>query len=61
LVVSPEDFARLLRLQAGVTVTPGSEFAPHTANSVRLNFSQDHKASVAAAHRIVEMVERYRA
>lgn len=61
LVVSPEVFARLLRLQAGVTVTPGSEFAPHTANSVRLNFSQDHAASVAAAHRIVEMVERYRA
>jgi aspartate/methionine/tyrosine aminotransferase len=61
LVVSPEDFVRLLRLQAGVTVTPGSEFAPHTANSVRLNFSQDHEASVAAAHRIVEMVERYRA
>jgi len=61
LVVSPEDFARLLRLQAGVTVTPGSEFAPHTAKSVRLNFSQDHAASVAAAHRIVEMVERYRA
>ncbi|WP_439521065.1 pyridoxal phosphate-dependent aminotransferase [Marivita sp.] len=61
LVVSPEVFARLLRLQAGVTVTPGSEFAPHTANSVRLNFSQDHAASVAAAHRIVDMVERYRA
>lgn len=61
LVVSSEVFARLLRLQAGVTVTPGSEFAPHTANSVRLNFSQDHAASVAAAHRIVEMVERYRA
>lgn len=61
LVVSPEDFVRLLRVQAGVTVTPGSEFAPHTANSVRLNFSQDHKASVAAAHRIVEIVERYRA
>jgi aspartate/methionine/tyrosine aminotransferase len=61
LVVSPEDFVRLLRLQAGVTVTPGSEFSPHTRSSVRLNFSQDHAASVAAAHRIVDMVERYRA
>ena len=61
LVVSPEVFVRLLRVQAGVTVTPGSEFAPHTASSIRLNFSQDHEASVAAAHRIVEMVERYRA
>lgn len=61
LVVSPEVFVRLLRVQAGVTVTPGSEFSPHTASSIRLNFSQDHAASVAAAHRIVEMVERYRA
>lgn len=61
LAVSPEVFVRLLRVQAGVTVTPGSEFSPHTANSIRLNFSQDHAASVAAAHRIVQMVERYRA
>lgn len=61
LAVSPETFVRLLRVQAGVTVTPGSEFSPHTASSIRLNFSQDHKASVAAAHRIVEMVNRYRA
>lgn len=61
LVVSPEVFVRLLRVQAGVTVTPGSEFSPHTASSIRLNFSQDHAAAVAAAHRIVEMVERYRA
>jgi aspartate/methionine/tyrosine aminotransferase len=60
LIVSPEVFVRLLRLQAGVTVTPGSEFAPHTASSIRLNFSQDHVAAVAAAHRIVEMVARYR-
>ncbi|MFP7570099.1 pyridoxal phosphate-dependent aminotransferase [Marivita sp. S2033] len=61
LVVAPETFVRLLRIQSGVTVTPGSEFAPHTASSVRLNFSQDRTAAVAAAHRIVEMVERYRA
>lgn len=61
LAVSPQDFVRLLRLQAGVTVTPGAEFSPHTQNSVRLNFSQDHAAAVAAAHRLVEMVERYRA
>jgi aspartate/methionine/tyrosine aminotransferase len=61
LVVSPEIFVRLLRGQARVTVTPGSEFSLHTASSIRLNFSQDHAASVAAAHRIVEMVWRYRA
>lgn len=61
LVVSPEFFVGLLRLQAGVTVKPGSEFSPHTASSIRLNFSQDHAASVAAAHRIVELVGRFRA
>jgi aspartate/methionine/tyrosine aminotransferase len=59
LAVSPEAFVRLLRLQAGVTVTPGSEFSPHTTSSIRLNFSQDHTVAVAAAHRIVEMVKRY--
>ncbi len=60
LVHEPSIFIRLLRSQANVTVTPGAEFGPHTADSIRLNFSQDHSAAVAAAHRIVEMVERYR-
>jgi aspartate/methionine/tyrosine aminotransferase len=58
--VSPEMFVRLLRHQAGVTVTPGSEFAPSTRSSIRLNFSQDHAAAVAAAQRIVDMVAWYR-
>ena len=58
LVVSPEVIVRLLRVQASVTVTQGSENSPHTASSIRLNFSQDHEASVAATHRIVAMVER---
>ncbi|MEQ5842945.1 pyridoxal phosphate-dependent aminotransferase [Paraburkholderia acidicola] len=53
------DFVRLLRLQADVTVTPGSEFSPHTAGSIRLNFSQDPVAAAAAARRIVEMTSRY--
>ena len=60
LSVAPELFVRLLRHQAGVTVTPGSEFASSTHASIRLNFSQDHEAAVAAAKRIVEMVERYK-
>lgn len=60
LDVSPELFVRLLRRQAGVTVTPGSEFAPSTRSSIRLNFSQDHVAAVAAARRIVDMVDRYK-
>ncbi|HEY8596179.1 MAG TPA: pyridoxal phosphate-dependent aminotransferase [Devosiaceae bacterium] len=60
LAIGLDDFVRLLRLQAQVVVTPGTEFGPHP-QSIRLNFSQDHQAAVAAARRIVEMVERYRA
>ncbi len=59
LSVEPQDFVRLLRLQAHVIVTPGSEFGPDTTSSIRLNFSQDHEAAVGAAHRIVKMVRRY--
>lgn len=61
LSVSPEVFVQLLRRQAAVTVTPGSEFAPGTRDSIRLNFSQDHEAAVAAVERIIEMIERYKA
>ena len=61
LVVDPKDFVKILRLQAGVIVTPGTEFSPHTAQSVRLNFSQDHAAAVAAVERMVALVDRYRA
>ena len=52
-------FIRLLRYQAKVIVTPGSEFDPACMDSIRLNFSQDHSAAVAAAKRIVKMVEIY--
>lgn len=60
LEVEPNEFVKLLRHQAGVTVTPGNEFAPDSVDSIRLNFSQDHSAAVAAARRIVKMVEIYR-
>ena len=60
LDIGAKAFIRLLRQQAGVTVTPGDEFAPGYGDSIRLNFSQDHLASVAAAQRIVKMVELYR-
>ncbi|WP_246563366.1 pyridoxal phosphate-dependent aminotransferase [Bradyrhizobium liaoningense] len=60
LVVALHDFVRLLRHQAGIIVTPGTEFGPYP-NSVRLNFSQDHAAAVAAGRRMVEMVHRYHA
>ena len=60
LDVEPSIFVRLLRYQAGVTVTPGTEFAPGYSDSIRLNFSQDHAAAAAATDRIVKMVEVYR-
>lgn len=60
LDVKPNIFVRLLRHQAGATVTPGTEFAPGYSDSIRLNFSQDHAAAVAAAERIGKMVEAYR-
>lgn len=55
-----QTFVRLLRYQARVIVTPGSEFEPACGDSIRLNFSQDHAAAVAAAARIIKMVEVYR-
>lgn len=53
-------FVRALRLQANVTVTPGTEFSPHADDSIRLNFSQNHEAAVAAVQRIAAMVETHR-
>ena len=61
LAVPPSDFVAILRLQAGVTVTPGTEFSPHAGDSVRLNFSQDRTAAVDAVKRLATLVERYRA
>lgn len=54
-------FVRALRVQAGVTVTPGTEFSPDRTDSIRLNFSQNHEAAVQAVRRIADMVDRYRA
>ncbi|MFQ6242738.1 pyridoxal phosphate-dependent aminotransferase [Sinorhizobium meliloti] len=58
LDVSLSDFVKLLRAQANVIVTPGTEFGPHD-RSIRLNFSQDHASALAAAERIVVMARRY--
>ncbi|MEE4311159.1 MAG: pyridoxal phosphate-dependent aminotransferase [candidate division KSB1 bacterium] len=60
LDIEPNRFVRLLRHQAGVTVTPGKEFAPGLDHNIRLNFSQDRAAAVAAAGRIIKMVDVYR-
>ena len=61
LDIPHHDFVRALRVQAAVTVTPGTEFSPDTGDSIRLNFSQNHEAAVHAAQRIAAMVDRYRA
>ena len=61
LRISIHDFVRLLRIQAGVTVTPGTEFSPHASDSVRLNFSQNHRHAVEAVERMLLLVESYRA
>jgi aspartate/methionine/tyrosine aminotransferase len=54
-------FLRILRNQAGVTVTPGSEFGMTVTDSVRLNFSQNADAAVQAIARMALLIDRYRA
>lgn len=61
LSLSLHEFVRILRHQAGVTVTPGTEFSPHATRSMRLNFSQNHAAAVQAVERVVHLINRYRA
>ncbi|RFU70279.1 aminotransferase class I/II-fold pyridoxal phosphate-dependent enzyme [Peribacillus saganii] len=60
LDVSILEFTKILRLQADVIVTPGTEFGPQFTDSFRINFSQDHKAAVAAIDRVIKVVELYR-
>jgi len=52
--------SKALRLQAGVSVTPGTEFGPQFIRQFRVNFSQDRANAVAAMQRAVKIVERYR-
>ena len=61
LEVPLHSFVRALRLQAGVIVTPGTEFDPNSTDSIRLNFSQNHPAAVQALERAGQLIERYRA
>lgn len=54
------DFVKILRKQANVTVTPGTEFGPQFTDCFRINFSQDPQAAFDAVERIIQMIERYR-
>ena len=60
LVVTIEEFVKILRLQANVTVTPGTEFGPQFTHSFRINFSQDRQAAVDAIKRTIQLIDRYR-
>ena len=60
LDVDIQEFTRILREQANVVVTPGTEFGPEFTRHFRINFSQDHDAAVDAVKRIMTMTERYR-
>lgn len=55
-----KDFTKILRIQAGVTVTPGTEFGPQFTDCFRLNFSQDAKKAHDAIVRTLQIIERYR-
>lgn len=60
LTVTIGEFVRILRIQANVTVTPGTEFGSQFTNSFRINFSQDHQSAVEAIKRTIQWIERYR-
>ncbi len=53
------EFVKILRLQANVIVTPGTEFGSQFTDSFRINFSQDHKVAVSAIERLIQVVEAY--
>lgn len=53
-------FVKIVKYLADVTVTPGTEFGRQYVHSIRLNFSQNPDAAIAAVKRIIEVLERYR-
>lgn len=59
LTVSIGDLVKILRIQAHVTVTPGTEFGPEYTDCFRLNFSQDPKKAHDAIVRAIEIISRY--
>lgn len=61
LTVTLHEFIKILRIQANVTITPGTEFGAEYTNSFRINFSQDHQKAVSAINRTIELIKRYRA
>lgn len=60
LDVTIKDFVKIVRLQAAVTVTPGTEFGAAFTDCFRINFSQNRQAASAAIDRLIQVMERYR-
>lgn len=60
LDITIKEFVKLLRLQADVTVTPGTEFGSQFTDSFRINFSQNHKAAVDAMDRLIKVMDQHR-
>ena len=60
LDITIKEFVKVLRLQADVTVTPGTEFGAQFTDSFRINFSQDRKAALDAIDRLIKVMELYR-
>jgi len=59
LIISTNEFIEILRIQANVIVTPGTEFGPNSKDSIRFNFSQDRKVALQAVERICALIKRY--
>jgi len=58
--ISMHDFIKVLKEQASVVITPGTEFGPQFTDWFRINFSQDRNAAVDAIDRIIKEMELYR-
>lgn len=54
-----DEFVEIARVSEGVAVTRGGEFGPGVSQSVRLNFSQDHRRAVAAIERLGRLIGRH--
>src|SRR5699024_12069508 len=60
LSIHCDDFVKVLKKQAKVTVTPGTQFGPQFTDCIRLNFSQDKEKAVDAVKRIIKVAGYYK-
>lgn len=60
LSIDCENFVKVLKKQAKVTVTPGTQFGPQYTDCIRLNFSQNKEKAVDAVKRIIKVAGYYK-